>query len=556
MRSLIEEGNNGVSDNRVAHDMAGGIGKPEGQHDNSTMSQTKDASAHSTRGMRKMNHLHLKRPSWLTAAMELPTPSRKFAITIAIPAFIALAVSGYLAVTSLSSSSVAGCSGSLFDCESVLKSRWSTWMGIPVSALAFLTYVGVLVALLFTQFGSRQRQQLMWLIVTTLCLSAGAAAVWFIFLQVFVLKHLCWYCLAAHSCGLFLTVTVLSREPLGKHTGRIPAMAACVGILVLISGQWWGPAPKTYTIETYESVSAPVENMDGELFGAPNDVENSMEGEFAPPEDDFIFEPPAEVEVSQKSFRFPNLNGMTIPVSTTLSSMVTFQPQESAGDQSDDSAETKKEETKSEQKAKAKKPRRLASISNGRIKLDVNRWPIIGDPDAKFVFVELFDYACPHCRQTHQKAIKGAKARLNGDLAVITLPLPLNTKCNKAIVNTGPKFTESCEVSNLAVAMWRVDPKKFEEFHDWMFNGDTPPSYAQAKAHAETLVDSEKLAQVLASKVPSGYVQRHVQIYEMTGKGDVPKLMFPGTAVIGELTSADVLVEIIQRQGPTPQPSN
>ncbi len=83
-------------------------------------------------------------PTWWQNAMTMPAPSRKFAVLIAIPAMIALCVSGYLAYTTLTSSTVAGCSGSLFDCHSVLKSRWARWFGIPVSMLAALTYIGLL----------------------------------------------------------------------------------------------------------------------------------------------------------------------------------------------------------------------------------------------------------------------------------------------------------------------------------------------------------------------------------------------------------------------------
>lgn len=140
--------------------------------------------------------------------------------------------------------------------------------------------------------------------------------------------------------------------------------------------------------------------------------------------------------------------------------------------------------------------------------------------------------------------------KLNGQLAVMALPLPLNTNCNRAIANTGPLFGESCEISNLAIAIWRVDPAKFAEFHNWMFTGETSPTYAAAKAYAENLVGKEKLEKELASPLVAAYIQKHVKIYEMTGKGNVPKLMFPTTNVIGEFTSADLLVEIVEKQGP------
>jgi uncharacterized membrane protein/protein-disulfide isomerase len=471
-------------------------------------------------------------------------PSRGFVLLMAGLATTALSVSGYLAFTSLTSGTVAGCSGSLFDCDSVLKSRWSTWLGIPVSLLAALTYIGLLLALAGTLRGSARSQSIAWMLATTLCLSAGVAAVWFISLQVFVLEHLCKYCLVAHSCGLILTTMILVKKPLGYSTMKIPAFLAATGFAALVVGQSLGPKPQTFTIEEY--VSSPQEASEsGDVFSAPAS-EGLLEGEIAPPEDDFIFEPPSDAEVSQtsgiRSLLFSTL------ASSSCTSVVSYvplndgdpsRPQQSAGDEHEASVK----------KAKA---RRLVAMP-GNMKLEIDRWPMIGKSDAKFVFVEIFDYSCPHCRSTHRRAIKGARERLNDELAVITLPLPLNTQCNPAIAQTGPKFAESCEIAKLAVAVWKVDKEKFQEFHNWMFSGDAP-RYAAAKQKAETLVDAGKLAQVLASKLPSSYVNLHVQIYEKLGKGNVPKLIFPRRAIVGEFTSPDSLVSIIREEGPTPMP--
>ncbi len=54
--------------------------------------------------------------------------------------------------------------------------------------------------------------------------------------------------------------------------------------------------------------------------------------------------------------------------------------------------------------------------------------------DAPYIFVELFDYTCPHCRAT-QRAIKGAREALKDDLAVIVLPVPLSRQCNDTVTN-------------------------------------------------------------------------------------------------------------------------
>lgn len=302
-----------------------------------------------------------------------------------------------------------------------------------------------------------------------------------------------------------------------------------------------GPEPITYTIQEFKSqaVSTEMEAPGADVFGAPTDVPDT-DNEFSPPSDAFIFEPPAKVDVSS---RHPapqnrvNLDRMLVSTlfTASMSSIVLDNGDQEAG--------------QAAQQEKQQPQRRLASIHGGSIKLDVKQWPLCGNPDAKYVFVEMFDYSCPHCRRTHQQAIKPAQQRFGDQLAVLALPLPLNTNCNNQITQTGPKFLESCEIAKLAVAVWRIDPEKFTEFHNWMFEGEAK-TYAEAKAKAESLVDTEKLNREFNSNVVSGYVAKHVEIYGRVGKGDVPKLMFSTTSIVGEYTSADGLVDMVQRQGP------
>ncbi len=393
----------------------------------------------------------------------------------------------------------------------------------------------------------------MWMVVTFCCLSAGLAAIWFIYLQAFVLKHLCAYCLTAHLCGLFLAIVTLWKHPIGLKAGSMPSFAAIAGLLVLIAGQALGPEPVTYTIESYETqpVSTHADPGDTEIFGAPTENDGGIDGLFAPPSDDFIFEPPTAPDVSKvaptRSSQGPGVSGLFQLAfqPMLMNSFVTFQQpadQGEAADQGEQAEAAKPAETKPQE------PRRLARIGSN-IKLDVKQWPLCGSPDAKYVFVEMFDYSCPHCRRTHQLAIQGAKERFGKELAIIALPLPLNTNCNNAIVQTGPKFLESCEIAKLAIAVWRVDPSKFNDFHNWMFSGETK-TFASTLAHAQQLVDSTKLNNELNSSMVAGYVNKHVQIYNMVGRGEVPKLLFPSTSVVGEMTSRDALIDIIERQGP------
>lgn len=194
-------------------------------------------------------------------------------------------------------------------------------------------------------------------------------------------------------------------------------------------------------------------------------------------------------------------------------------------------------------------PRKItvAGVS-GPITLDVRAWPLLGSADARYVFVEMFDYTCPHCRETH-KAIRGALQQFGEDVAVIALPVPLERACNRAA--TGSGHAGACQLGRLAVAVWRCQPDKYEEFHDWMFAENR--STAAAQAHAEKLVGAQALKKELESGVPAKYIARHVDLYVKVGSGSVPKMMFSASAVNGQVQK-DWLCSMISREMEKAQP--
>ena len=187
--------------------------------------------------------------------------------------------------------------------------------------------------------------------------------------------------------------------------------------------------------------------------------------------------------------------------------------------------------------------RRLLTFAGNRFTLDVKQWPLLGKTEAKYVFVEMFDYTCPHCRNTHH-AIAGAQKKYGDDLAIFALPVPLEKKCNSAA--TGGGHPGACELARIAIAVWRIDPSKFQEFHDWMFK--TTRSESAARQFAETLVDKERLKTEMSSGVPGQYIGRHVSLYQRVGSGQVPKLIFPSTTMQGEVNSINTLCQAIERE--------
>lgn len=423
----------------------------------------------------------------------------------------ALVTSCYLAWASLTSSAVAGCDGgSVFDCSHVLHSRWSNVLSIPVSIPAMAIHMTVLAMLLVKPVSARM-EQARWGIIGFAALSAGAAAVWFVGLQVLWIEHLCLYCLVAHTCGVVLAAVFLWNRPQTLALGWI-ITATTAGITGLILLQTLSVGPQTFEIidhsEKHESPGE-IEKEDAFIFEAPK---SAPEPQASEPQA-WLMRNRLELRVSQVSSCVAMLLYPAILTTCEIVNEV-------------DDGQVK-----------------AARILNN-LKLETNVWPLLGKPDAEMVFVELFDYTCEHCQRTH-KAIEGARAKLGDRLAIIALPVPLDIKCNPSVKATDAAHAESCAIAKLAVAVWSVDHDKFAEFHHYLFTAK--PTHAVALVKANEMVDGEKLKAMLSSNLPSEYIAKHVAIYQKAGGGTIPKLMFPKTTSVGAIESTDVIVQLIEQ---------
>lgn len=235
----------------------------------------------------------------------------------------------------------------------------------------------------------------------------------------------------------------------------------------------------------------------------------------------------------------PRLTGLLLSLAAYLMLGSSAVAQQSSDTTADDSKNS------SDKPAVAKPERRIVKIV-GDTKLDVRQWPLLGNPDAKYVFVEMFDYTCPHCRDMH-RSIDGAFKRYGKDLAVMALPVPLSASCNNQIGQTESLHAESCELANLAIAVWRVKPSKYQEYHDWLFEPTTPRTAAAARQRAIQLVDEDDLNKVLDKRVPQQFIASHVKLYAKTGGGSIPKMLFPNITLVGNI-GTDNLCQTIERE--------
>ncbi len=450
----------------------------------------------------------IRRPSAELAALPGLTAAAWWAMFVC--SAVALATSAYLAWSSLTSSPVAGCGGgNVFDCSHVLHTRWSKVLSIPVSIPAMATHFTIVAMLLWRPASDQMRRTRM-VLIGFASLAAAAAAIWFIGLQLFVIRHLCPYCLVAHTAGLILAAVFLWNHPISARSLSWVGSGAVASLALLASLQLATEPPQTYEIIEYSTSP--------EMNDATSIPLNSIDGAD-------LFAPPAAAQFQTSLQNVINqFNPETLlQLSTAITNPTRL--------------------LLMEVNASPSGPTRTVEILGG-VKLATDAWPLVGKPDAELIFVEMFDYTCPHCRRTHA-SMKAAEQKYGDRLAVISLPVPLDGKCNPTVRSTDASHGEACEIAKLAIAVWLVDHHQFTEFHNYLF--ESQANYSQALANAKLMLDNTKLDSVLRSSLPGDYVAKHVALYQKAGAGRIPKLLFPRTATVGAVESSSAMIKLIEQ---------
>ena len=176
---------------------------------------------------------------------------------VLVRALLAVAIAGasYLAWVAIHNGPVAGC-GPESGCDRVLHSRWAYWLDVPVSVPALFVYLALLGAtVLLQKRPAPDDERGSWAAIIALSLIVAGAALWFVGLQVFVIKAYCKFCMTAHACGFAAALLCLKHIPLAQDpttpmwaTGSgkrgIPRAALALlgsiglaGVVVLAGGQ-------------------------------------------------------------------------------------------------------------------------------------------------------------------------------------------------------------------------------------------------------------------------------------------------------------------------------
>jgi uncharacterized membrane protein len=409
--------------------------------------------------------------------------------------FAAACVSAYLLSVSLQGGTVAGC-GPGSGCDEVLHSRWAYVLGIPVSALALLVDLTLILATFACGPKSTPRQRRgAWEIILPCSILIFGAALWFVALQVVVLHRICPWCMAAHVCGAVAAVLLLTRVPLGESSGKSResstlsrsqmirlSIIAFAAIAVLGIAQALAPR-KTFSVSNVPVAALP--------------VTNSIPPTSAPP----------------KTVSTPATNPPPTPVPATNAVATIQSPTTSSN---------------------------VLPVLN-RFFLDLTQVPLWGSPTAPFKLLSLYDYTCHHCRDMHPRVAEVQRS-FGNKLAVVSLPMPLDAQCNYLITRGTPKpHLNACTYAKLGLIVWRAKRDAILEFDDWLFGFQNPPPLSEVTNKAVSLVGLMPFQ--TASRDPSldKLIRTSIDIYAVSAKefhnGNMPQFMMGSNIVTGTLTT-------------------
>lgn len=407
------------------------------------------------------------------------------------------------------------------DCENVLASRWSHWLGVPVSLPALVLYAIVFLALLAV--GPRTSpvtRRDAWRGLLPLGAFLTGAAIWFIALQSLVLRSFCPYCLAAHLCGLLIAGFIFRYSPVRWRGPRphqsldIPAQVAwglvllgLAGPAVLLGGQLFGKVEQ-----------GGVRLAKNSSLKQPSPADDSFMGKSATrPESHVTYKPPV-----------PSL-GTDSPV-----------PPEPTPPKAEGSAS---EPAKS---AAPIPPGRRPLPFDNHVELDPFDHPCLGSPLAPHVVAELFDYTCPHCRELYP-LLEQARQRYGDQLTILLLPMPLDSRCNKHINFSKDIHKNACAFARLILAVWKTKPAEVATMHRWLFSQDKEPTAEAARAYAAELVGADALEQALQDPDLGRRINENGRIYTLAER-QLPKLITKSnTAIIAFPAKAQDLFDFFEK---------
>jgi uncharacterized membrane protein len=144
-------------------------------------------------------------------------------------AAIGFAVSVYLTIVKLAGGSALFCEAGS-GCDIVQASRWATFLGVPTAAWGAVVYA-ILAGLAIVGLTTQR-----WTWAFVLATGAVAFAGYLAWIELFVLRAICPWCVVVALAGVAVLITLLARRPAprGRRASTRPARLATIGVVTAV----------------------------------------------------------------------------------------------------------------------------------------------------------------------------------------------------------------------------------------------------------------------------------------------------------------------------------
>ena len=169
---------------------------------------------------------------------------------------------------------MAGC-GPGSPCDKVMGSAWAYWLNIPVSAPALGTYLLLLGCAVAVESKKTERAQKAWTLGFLLSVLVIAAASWFVYLQLEVIRSVCKYCTVTHLLSVLGAAIFLFKAPRPARSS-LARRAALAGLALMmfgavVAGQKLSPH-KTNFVTAYHG-KLRVDVREAPVIGSPDNTD-------------------------------------------------------------------------------------------------------------------------------------------------------------------------------------------------------------------------------------------------------------------------------------------
>lgn len=192
---------------------------------------------------------------------------------------------------------------------------------------------------------------------------------------------------------------------------------------------------------------------------------------------------------------------------------------------------------------------RKIAFDDGRRIYDNSLLPGLGSVDATHVLVEYFDYKCPSCR-TMSGYLAALIAKHPAKVQVLLLPVPLDHGCNPELALADDSHRGSCELTQIALAVWRAKPDAFPAIHR-AFLSDASLDKTAALSLARGQVPAERLEAAMQEPWIDQLIQADIADWvSFSGKTrKLPKLLISGKRILHGLPSGEAdFIRVMEKE--------